>query len=281
MANLVEQRSFEIALGDNLYVRGNVHTPLDGSRSTRPVVIICHGFKGHKDWGFFPYAADYLAAQGFHAIRFNFSCNGVKETDFDELEKFAVNTFSRELLDLKALLEHIEGRNLPYADTFDLENIAIIGHSRGGGSALLFAAEHREIKAAVTWNGIWDVDFLGEEVKKEVYEKGITYIPNARTKQQMPLRDNFFQDIEENKDRFAILNQLNGMNIPVLTVQGEEDREWLTEGARKMASAAQFSQLMNIPGASHTFNAVHPFTGTTSELEQALESTTDFLKQRN
>ena len=55
-----------------------------------PVIIICHGFKGFKNWAFFPVLADYLAQSGYIAITFNFSRNGIGADlqNFTELEKF-------------------------------------------------------------------------------------------------------------------------------------------------------------------------------------------------
>ena len=38
----------------------------------RPAVVICHGFKGFKDWGFFPKLSERLAVAGFTALSFNF-----------------------------------------------------------------------------------------------------------------------------------------------------------------------------------------------------------------
>ena len=61
--------------GDPL--RGNVHLPEGDAPS--PVLVICHGFKGFKDWGMFPFAADVLASRGISVLRFNFSLNGIGE----------------------------------------------------------------------------------------------------------------------------------------------------------------------------------------------------------
>jgi len=78
---------FERSLGDNLVLRGNVHVP-EENESASPVLLFCHGFKGFKDWGSFPYASTELARRGIAVIRFNFSCNGVGANglEFDELE---------------------------------------------------------------------------------------------------------------------------------------------------------------------------------------------------
>ncbi|SFE43005.1 alpha/beta hydrolase family protein [Alteribacillus iranensis] len=277
MNTVTKQESFVIPMEQNLYVRGNVH--LNDTKEKKPVVILCHGFKGHKDWGFFPYVADYLADKGYVAIRFNFSCNGVKETDFDELDKFAINSFSRELKDIKTLFAAMTDRKLPYHDVFDLDKIALLGHSRGGGTSILHAADNTGIKAVITWNGIWNVHYLGDDVKKEAYEQGTAYIKNARTNQWMPISKSFFDDIESNGKKYDILNALTSMTTPLLLVQGEKDREWLVEGSKKMSETNEQHKRVLISGGNHTFQAVHPFQGVTPELEEALRHTTAFLKE--
>src|SRR6056297_1658913 len=77
----------------------------------KPVVLFCHGFKGFKDWGPFPEWGRRLAKAGFVSVHLNFSYNGVhrdRPTEFTELEKFAENTFTRELDDLQAVLDAVE-----------------------------------------------------------------------------------------------------------------------------------------------------------------------------
>ncbi|MFD2706192.1 alpha/beta hydrolase family protein [Salibacterium lacus] len=273
-----EQQSFTIDLGNNLFVRGDVHAPAEQTK--RPVVIICHGFKGHKDWNFFPHTAHELAASGYYAVRFNFSCNGVDEEDFDELEKFAVNTYTRELQDLEALLQEAADQRLPYSDAFDMERVGIVGHSRGGATSIIFASEHPEVKAVVTWNGVADVDFLSGDLKQTIRSESVGYIANKRTNQDMPLKENLLDDIEANKERLDITTALKGMETPVHIVQGGADGEWLQEGAEKMEKTAAQHSLAIIEGGTHTFNAAHPLEHVPSELEQALQETTKVFDRR-
>jgi len=74
-----------------------------------PCLIFVHGFKGFKDWGFWPYSGNYFAERGFFILTFNFSHNGIGEnlTEFTELEKFANNTFSLELEDLNEIIQNV------------------------------------------------------------------------------------------------------------------------------------------------------------------------------
>ena len=71
-----------------------------GNFENRRVVIFSHGFKGFKDWGCFPIISRYFAEQGLVFVRFNFSHNGTtleNPLDFDDLESFGNNNFSKEL----------------------------------------------------------------------------------------------------------------------------------------------------------------------------------------
>lgn len=276
-----KSESFEIQLADNHVLRGNVHGP-DQRAEELPVIIICHGFKGFKDWSFFPYMAEQLASHGFFAIRFNFSHNGVGEagTTFDELDKFAVNTYSREQADLVTLLNHMVSRKLPFSDQFDLKKIGMIGHSRGGANSIIFAAEHPEIRAVVTWNGVSHVDFFTDELKQEIRENGVGYIINARTKEKMPLKNNVFEDIEQNKERFDVLDLLKRMTTPVHIIQGDADSQWLVNGAKKMKESASIHSLAIVSGGDHTFNAVHPLEEPPVQLEEALQESIQFLQER-
>lgn len=277
-----KSESFQIQLEDHLVLRGNVHGPKQRSEAELPVIVICHGFKGFKDWNFFPHLANQLAMNGFYAIRFNFSHNGVGEagSHFDELDKFAVNTYSREQADLVALLNEMVSRNLPFSHKFNLKRIGLVGHSRGGANSIIFAAEHPEIRAVVTWNGVSNVDFFTDDLKREIRENGVGYIVNARTKEKMPLKKNVFEDIEQNKQRFHVMSHLKRMSTPVHIIQGDSDSEWLVTGAKKMQKTAPIHSLAMISGGDHTFNAVHPLIEIPKQLQEAMKETIQFFNKR-
>ncbi|TYP79620.1 alpha/beta hydrolase family protein [Paenibacillus methanolicus] len=269
---------FEFPLEHDLTLRGEVR--VSGEEGRRPVALLVHGFKGFKDWGFFPYAAEQLARSGFAVVTFNFSCNGVGHADFDELHKFGRNTYSREQADLTALLERWQAGELPLSDRMDAARTALIGHSRGGGNSLMFAASHPEaFQAVVSWNGIADANLFGDEFREQVLLEGIGYVENARTKQQMPITAAFFEDLDQNRDRFDIVKAIARLPLPVLTIQGDRDAQRLVLGQERLRQAAPHQRHLLIEGANHTFGAIHPFAGTTPHLERALELTVDFLKE--
>ncbi|QYR19384.1 DUF1749 domain-containing protein [Paenibacillus sp. sptzw28] len=268
---------FKLEIDKDLVLHGDV-TMLDHDRE-KPVVMLVHGFKGFKDWGFFPYLSEQLALRGYAAISFNFSCSGVGQRDFDELVKFGKNTYSREQADLHFLMSQLRAGELPLSGRFDRERIALLGHSRGGGNSILYASEHPEFKAVVTWNGIADADLFDETFRKEVISSGVGYVTNARTKQEMPIESSFFEDLDFNAERFNIIDAIAKLPIPVLTVQGDRDSERLVKGHERLREASPNQEHFVISGANHTFGTVHPFIGPTDHLNSAIELTVNFLNK--
>src|SRR6202022_3075119 len=71
---------------EGLPIRGNV----DLRAARAPVLICVHGFKGFKNWGFWPETARRLSDAGYCVVRFNFAHSGVGEDlqSFGEPELF-------------------------------------------------------------------------------------------------------------------------------------------------------------------------------------------------
>ncbi|MNI01164.1 Alpha/beta hydrolase family protein [compost metagenome] len=280
----VNSHSFTLDAGQTqakvpLQIRGDIRVRLEDASIRKPILIVSHGFKGFKDWGLFPYAASRFAEANFYVITFNFSCNGVGQTDFDELEKFAVNTYSREQADLALLIQAIEQGILPHAEYADSSRIYLLGHSRGGGNSLIFAADQPQIGKVVTWNGNAKADLFDDAFKAHIAEYGVAYVSNARTQQDMPIRAVFYEDLKINQERFDIVKRLKQLRIPVLQVQGLEDSPRLKAGFELLKAGAPEHAVVEIPGANHTFGAVHPFVGTTPYLEEVIELTIEFLQK--
>lgn len=271
---------FQLELGDSLTLRGDIHLP-EGENHPHPVLIFCHGFKGFKDWGSFPYVCDEFARQGIAAIRFNFSCNGVGESkdQFDELEKFAVNTYAREIADLRALTEALSAGNLPHAERLDGSRLFLLGHSKGGGDILLFGGSHPQVSGLISWNCIADVNLFDEKLREEINRNGTGYIQNARTGQMMPIRREVIEDVDQNREAYDLIRIASGLTKPYLIVQGDRDYARLVNGAKRLHEACPTSQLHWVEGGDHTFNTRHPFAGETPELRDAIEATVRFVKR--
>lgn len=260
-------------------IRGDLHAPaLTGGA---PVVVICHGFKGFKDWSGFPFAAEQFTSQGFVTIRMNFSFNGIEE-DFEEftaLERFARNSISRQLDDLRDMVDAIVMHEIVPEDC-DTARIALVGHSLGGGVVIVHAAEDDRIGAAVSWAGVSDFMRWGKKTRAAWRKTGRMEIQNARTGQSMPMDVSMLEDIEANASRFDIPAAAARMRQPLLIVHGEQDVSVPIEEARSIAAAADpvRSRLLVIPNADHTFGVRHPFAGATPAFMTVLEESARFLQ---
>ena len=243
----------------------------------RPAVVICHGFKGFMEWGFFPYLAALLAARGFVAIRFNLSGTGMQPGDelVTDPGAFRGNTCRREVADLLAALAAV-GETIA-AGRVDRSRLGLFGHSRGGGDAILAAARspwRESLRALVTWASIADVNRFTPEQKEEWRRRGEHRVVNARTGQELALGPGLLAEMEEGAPDLDILAAAAERRAPWLIVHGSEDESVPAAEARRLAErAGGTTELQVVPGANHTFGARHPFAGPTPHLIQALNST--------
>jgi pimeloyl-ACP methyl ester carboxylesterase len=243
----------------------------------RPAVVICHGFKGFMEWGFFPYLAALLAERGFVAVRFNLSGTGMRPGDelVTDLEAFRDNTYRRELADLLAILEATGETIAP--GRVDRGRIGLFGHSRGGGDAILAAARspwRERLRALVTWASIATVDRFSPEQKAEWRRQGEMPAVNSRTGQRLALGLGLLAEMEEQAPDLDLLAAAGIRRAPWLIVHGAEDESVPADEGRRLAEqAVDEKELLVIPGANHTFGSRHPFAGPTPQLTQALNAT--------
>lgn len=268
-------RRFVLPSADGEPIRGDLRCPTSGGPF--PVVVVCHGFKGFKDWGFHPFLGETLAVAGFAAVHFNFSRDGVGEDllEFTELEKFRRNTPSIEVRDLGTVISALP--SLVPDVPLDLARIGVAGHSRGGGVAILGAADDGRVRAVVTWAAISTFDRMrDEETLSHWRERGFTEVVNARTGQVLPMGVEFLDDVETNRERLDVLAAAGRLRCPLRLVHGTADEAVPfaeAEAIRGAANRAVPVDLVAIEGAGHTFGAVHPWAGTTPHLRAALDAT--------
>ncbi|MDJ0972967.1 MAG: alpha/beta hydrolase [Planctomycetota bacterium] len=249
--------TFSVAGSDGRAVRAVAHGPEDA-----PAVLIAHGFKGFKDWGMFPWMAERLGAAGLRAIRFDFSHNGVEETDFDRLDLFLLDTPTRHQEDLRALADAIEG---PFG---------LLGHSRGGGDAILFAAGEPRVQAVATLAAVATTVFEPPDWEDQLRGQGYYGMPNARTKQLMPIGRHAF----ESGRAWSIEDAARELDRPVLLIHGTADESVAPGSMDQLAAWCKSAETLPIEGAGHTFGAVHPFQGSTADLETALDRVATFFQ---
>ena len=248
-----------------------------GRTSERPAVLVLHGFKGFKDWGMFPPFAERLAQAGFLVLTPNLSGSGVDDTgQFSRPEQFGHNTFSAELEDASRVIDALmAGRLGAHAPS----TLALVGHSRGGGVAILQTARDSRVQALVTWAAISTVVRWPESQRTSWRAAGRTDIQNARTGQILPLYPDVLDDIEQNAATLDIPRAAGQIRVPWLLVHGTKDESVpFAEAERLKAATKQPSaQLLAIPGGGHTFGAAHPWHTSTPDLDTVFDKTLAWL----
>jgi len=258
---------FTIDSREGLPIRGDFDVP-DGARA---LVVIVHGFKGFKDWGFFPWLAELLVRERAAVCRFNMSRSGIGESPdtFERLDLFADDTYSTQVADLLDVVLWCQARvDLP---TF------LVGHSRGGGVALLAAERVEHLCGVATWSSIARVDRWDDATKAQWRRDGFQEAINARTKQVMRMSTRMLDDCEQNRHDLDILGAVVKLEVPLLVVHGGRDESVPPSESREIAAYAPDASLVNIGKGSHTFNAIHPLVHVPVELSLAAAVTARFV----
>lgn len=250
------------------------------SEKKLPLIIFVHGYKGYKDWGTWELMGERFAKAGFYFVKFNMSHNGTTVEDpnnFADLEAFGQNNYSKEVRDLEVVIDHFKDQK-----EVDSENITLIGHSRGGGISIIKALENKNITKLITLASISTLDRFPKNEAFENWKKdGVYFVENARTKQKMPHYVQFFEDYENNKERFDVENACRNLKIPALFIHGSTDESVTIDHSEDLRNWTKDSQFKIIDNAGHTFGAKEPWESDTlpKELDEAVEICIEFLKK--
>ena len=215
-----------------------------------PAVLVAHGFKGFAGWGFFPWLAARLVAQGLRAVRVDFSHNGVEARDFDRLDLFLLDTPTRHQEDLAALAAAVPGP------------LGLLGHSRGGADVLVFGAREPRVRAVVTLAAVvaHAPPTAGQEA--ELRTQGFVGVRNARTGQLMPVGRPAFEAAAQPD----VLREAAARAVPTLAFHGTEDASVPPAALDALAQALPHARVRRLEGADHTLGARHPFAGPPPQL---------------
>jgi hypothetical protein len=249
----------------------------------KAVIIFAHGYKGFKDWGAWQLVEDYFVKAGFGFVKFNFSHNGgtvENPIDFDDLEAFANNRYSYEVMDLELIVEETY-RIIKEECEINIP-ICLFGHSRGGGISILVGSNSKKVDAVVSLAGISSIAnrFPEGEALAKWKNEGVFYSLNGRTKQEMPHFYSFYTDFKENEAELDIEAAIGILSKPFLQIHGDMDLAVSISEGLAIADWSE-TQLEIVKGADHTFGAKHPWEKPVLpfDLEIALNKAKNFLEQ--
>jgi len=261
----IKKETGSVPSNDGLPIYYDLYSPVTTVTRSFPIILFLHGFKGFKDWGAFPDACEYLARNGFGVLSFNLSRNGIGEnmTEFDEPELFRKQTLSSDLDDVGCVISHLKNGNLKSEQvTLNPDKIGMIGHSRGGHTAVVAAAEFTSIQCLVTWSAVADYNKRwSDDMMSDWKSQGFTEIKNSRTGQSMKVDKVVFEDATDNAERLMAIKRVKELHIPVLFIAGKEDEAVSHNESKKLfrECPSDEKELKLIENAGHTFGTTHPF----------------------
>lgn len=251
------------AMEQNLYIgaqQRKARYELTQTIHAKELIVFVHGFMGFMDWGAWHLVRDFYIQAGYAFCRFNHSHNGTtieQPSAFVDLEAFGQNTYSFEILDTLSLIHHLEAKYQTW------EGIHLIGHSRGGATAIL-TSQYWNFKSAIgkvcTWAGICDISrrFPSGAELLEWEKSGTRFVKNGRTKQNLPQQYGLYIDFLANQEKLDVLNtaKLIGKNLHIF--HGDKDLSVPLSEAYELAKASK-TQVIEVKDADHVFGAQHPY----------------------
>ncbi|MDH3216580.1 MAG: hypothetical protein OEN01_09845 [Candidatus Krumholzibacteria bacterium] len=281
-----------IPTADAYPVRGDLYLPLSGAKA---IVLLCHGFKGYKTWGFLPYLSEKLRQAGVAALSLDMSFNGTFSSQdspratragnggmqkplYERPDLFERNTLKREYHDLLFAVRYISEGGLKNHLRTPL-SIGLFGHSRGGITAMLNAIEQPAVEALCTWSVTDDPDFFTAEQKKKWRHEGKYYFVDSTDGTRLGVDIDYLDDLEENHDFYHLAERASELRVPHLIVHGKVDMVVPVDCALILHHAEQQlkQKRLLVLQTGHTFGIPYPPpalpTPPSTALKQATEET--------
>jgi dienelactone hydrolase len=265
----------EIPTADGFAVEGDLYTPPDNAPSA--VVVLCHGFKGYRTWGFLPYVAGRLRDAGLAACALDFSFNGVASAvhpdsttpkarpvpkrgpRYARPDLFRMNTLAREIEDLALTLCGASENGLGGCVDASLP-IGLFAHSRGGVSAMVNASKNERVRALCTWSAPDHPDHFTARQKALWRRYGEYDFTDAVDGTRLSLSSAYLDDLEKNHENYDLKRRAADLHVPYLIVHGEMDLAVPVRCAHALhdAASSRADRRLVILRTGHTFGVNDP-----------------------
>jgi len=269
-----------LKLPDNEKISIDYYTP--SFHKENPILLILHGFKGFKNWGFFPYISEYFCSLGYATFTMNFSLNGVTDEvgDVFDIEKFARNTLSRELNEAEIMIDWLLKDTINSLGIHWNKKLYILGHSRGGGIAALTNSRRKEVTASVHWASVGKFGRTTTRQNELWKKSGKLDIPNSRTGQVLHQNYSYYEDLQQNNESLSIINAVIKTSNPMLFIHGSQDLVIRPQEVSVLPklNAQKIVHYKEINQTGHTFSVQHPMEFVPDALTNALEVSSTFFE---
>jgi len=211
------------------------------------IVIVLHGFSSNKETGAIP-TAQTLNQIGLNALRIDFDNRGESELDFE-----TGVTIPNYVKQVEAAIKYV--KDLCYKE------ISLIGTSYGGMVAFAVALSHPEIKRMVLRAPVVDYQkhsewLYGKEEVKNIINKGYMIHHSKKKNKDYKVTSDFI----EKSYPYSMYDHAQEIKIPVLILQGDEDKSVNYQDVQKVIKLFHDAKLHIIKGAGHNLGVNGDFS---------------------
>lgn len=261
--------SFTIINEHGLEILGDTHVP-----EGEPIAcaLLLHGFKGYKDYGFIPLLAHDLCERGVLVHRFNFSTSGMTNDieTFARPDLFELDTWTRQVDDVRRVVRAVRGGEIDGAGL----PMFLIGHSRGGATALLSAGRHREelnLAGVATINAVDRCCRMSEQERHAMLERGYSVTNSARTKQELRIGAAWLREQIESAEDHDVLGQASRCGLPACVLHGDADDAVPMDAGLAIAHKLR-TPLIVLEGSNHVLSMPNPSAKSAPRSEPLLKT---------
>ncbi len=261
----------------SLLLHADLHLPEGTPRGT---FLVAHGFLGYKDYGMMPRFAETAVRAGWAGLRFNFAHSGMSRSidSFEYVDRFEHSTWNRQIEDLENLVEGVRDGTLHPSLPAD-GPIVVLGHSRGGTTAVLAAGRGLDVQGVVSVAAPVDTLRLDSDDIERVRACGFLEVRSNRTKQNLRIDRAWLDELENDPRHHAVETMASQITCPLLVIHGDADSTIPITDAHRIADAAPSATTVVLEGGTHVLNVDNPLAAGESspQLDQAIASVTSFL----
>jgi pimeloyl-ACP methyl ester carboxylesterase len=216
-----------------------IETPSEKTKC--PFVLILHGFKGYKEEEHYVSLSKRLVDKGIGSVRFDAS--GFGESDGTVMNDYR---FSNYVSDTESVYEYI--KTLEFVNS---DRIGVFGQSMGGMQAIVFTANHPEVKALCVVSSperMATVDELGKKLKIWKKKRYLELDSSRQGRIKVP-----YEFIEDGR-KWDMLEHVNKINVQTLFILGLKDKTVFPGQTRKVFEAAnEPKELWEVEGMDHFY----------------------------
>ncbi|KAL4420728.1 hypothetical protein ABPG75_010384 [Micractinium tetrahymenae] len=211
------------------------------------VVLLCHGYVANHSMCQFPLLAGELAAAGLSSFRFDHPCAIYSASQ--RRGPFLMGNHEEEVADMRDAVDFLQG-------SLGKRVVCLLGHSKGGTNALMFASRHHDVPKIVNLAG----RFKCREGTLQRF--GADILDRLAAEKAIPQKEAWGEWVMTEQD---FLNRVNldteGMarsvppSVRMLCLHGTADKTIPWQESEACAALVPSSQLVLVEGADHNFTS--------------------------